>query len=93
MDSYKGTGVSPGIGCGKFHFVKNEIDLSIPSKITFKESQQKLDLKYFNLIEKLKKDGRNSEAEVLEAYRLLINDQLQKIFNRLLKYLDVITII
>ena len=74
MDSYKGTGVSPGIGCGKFHFVKNEIDLSIASKITFKESQQKLDLKYFNLIEKLKKDGRNSEAEVLEAYRLLIND-------------------
>jgi hypothetical protein len=50
MDSYKGTGVSPGIGCGKFHFVKNEIDLSIPSKITFKESQQKLDLKYSTLL-------------------------------------------
>ena len=74
MDSFKGTGVSPGIGLGKFHFVNNEIDLSIPSKISFKESQQQLDLKYSNLIEKLKKDNRNSEAEVLDAYRLLIND-------------------
>ena len=74
MDSFKGTGVSPGIGLGKFHFVNNEIDLSIPSKISFKESQQQLDLKYLNLIEKLKKDNRNSEAEVLDAYRLLIND-------------------
>ena len=59
---------------GKFHFVNNEIDLSIPSKISFKASQQQLDLKYSNLIEKLKKDNRNSEAEVLDAYRLLIND-------------------
>ena len=74
MDSFKGTGVSPGIGLGKFHFVNNEIDLSIPSKISFKASQQQLDLKYSNLIEKLKKDNRNSEAEVLDAYRLLIND-------------------
>ena len=74
MDSFKGTGVSPGIGLGKFHFVNNEIDLSIPSKLSFKASQQQLDLKYSNLIEKLNKDNRNSEAEVLDAYRLLIND-------------------
>ena len=74
MDSFKGTGVSPGIGYGKFHFVNNEIDLSIPSKISFKASQQQLDLKYSKLIEKLNKDNRNSEAEVLDAYRLLIND-------------------
>ena len=46
MDSFKGAGVSPGIGYGKFHFVNNEIDLSIPSKISFKASQQQLDLKY-----------------------------------------------
>ncbi len=74
MDSFKGAGVSPGIGYGKFHFVNNEIDLSIPSKISFKASQQQLDLKYSKLIEKLNKDNRNSEAEVLDAYRLLIND-------------------
>ena len=83
MDSFKGTGVSTGIGLGKFHFVNNEIDLSIPSKISFKASQQQLDLKYSNLIEKLKKRFRVPkfiECNVLEIQKLqnLIKDIISK---------------
>ena len=46
MDTYKGSGVSPGIGLGKFYVINNEIDFSIPKKLSFKESQSKLDMRY-----------------------------------------------
>ena len=53
MDTYKGSGVSPGIGLGKFYVINNEIDFSIPKKLSFKESQSKLDMRYEQLISKL----------------------------------------
>ena len=74
MDTYKGSGVSPGIGLGKFYVIKNDIDFSIPKKFSFEESQKKLDERYENSINGLKNDNREDEAEVLSAYRLLLND-------------------
>ena len=55
MDTYKGSGVSPGIGLGKFYVINNEIDFSIPKKLSFKESQKKLDKRYKQLISELEK--------------------------------------
>ena len=49
MDTYKGSGVSPGIGLGKFYVINNDIDFSIPKKLSFKESQSKLDMRYEQL--------------------------------------------
>ena len=74
MDTYKGSGVSPGIGLGKFYVINNEIDFSIPKKLSFKESQSKLDMRYEQLISELEKENREDESKVLDAYRLLIND-------------------
>ena len=74
MDTYKGSGVSPGIGLGKFYVINNEIDFSIPKKLSFKESQKKLDKRYEQLISELEKENRQDESKVLDAYRLLIND-------------------
>ena len=53
MDTYKGSGVSPGIGLGKFYVINNDIDFSIPKKLSFKESQSKLDIRYEQLISEL----------------------------------------
>ena len=74
MDTYKGSGVSPGIGLGKFYVINNEIDFSIPKKLSFKESQSKLDMRYQKLISELEKENRDDESNVLDAYRLIIND-------------------
>ena len=74
MDTYKGSGVSPGIGLGVFYVINNEIDFSIPKKLSFKESQKKLDKRYKQLISELEKENRQDESEVLEAYRLIVND-------------------
>ena len=74
MDTYKGSGVSPGIGLGKFYVINNEIDFSIPKKLSFKESQKKLDKRYKQLISELEKENRQDESEVLDAYRLIVND-------------------
>ena len=74
MDIYKGSGVSPGIGLGKFYVINNEIDFSIPKKLSFKESKKKLDKRYKQLISELEKENRQDESEVLDAYRLIVND-------------------
>ena len=74
MDTYKGSGVSPGIGLGKFYVINNDIDFSIPKKLSFKESQSKLDMRYQKLISELEKENRDDESNVLDAYRLIIND-------------------
>ena len=37
MDTYKGSGVSPGIGLGKFYVINNEIDFSIPRSWVLKK--------------------------------------------------------
>ena len=72
MDTYKGSGVSPGIGLGKFYVINNDIDFSIPKKLSFKESQSKLDMRYEQLISELEKENRKNESKVLDAYRVLV---------------------
>jgi len=74
MKSVKGNGVSIGSCIGNAFVYQNKIDLDSESKIVFEEAVQKLTSKFQLQIEDFNNNNRNEEAEVLDAYILILQD-------------------
>ena len=74
MRILQGTGVSPGVNSGKPLNIERALDFSIPAKISLDEGIEDLTAKYKGIIEKYNSSSREIEAEVLEAYILILND-------------------
>ena len=74
MRVLQGTGVSPGVNVGKPINIERELDFSIEAVISLDEGVKELTAKYKSIIEKYNSSSREIEAEVLEAYILILND-------------------
>mgnify|MGYP000144208982 FL=1 len=74
MKSVNGNGVSIGSCIGNAFVYQNKIDLDSESKIVFEEAVQKLTSKFQLQIEDFNNNNRNEEAEVLDAYILILQD-------------------
>ena len=84
MKSFKGTGASPGLAIGRAYFISNEVDFSIKPTKGLVDSIKLLNDRYDSLIEELKNNNRNLEAEIFHFYKTILNDpevenQLDKI--------------
>ena len=74
MRVLQGTGVSPGVNVGKPINIERKLDFSIAATISLDEGIKELTAKYKSIIEKYNSSSREIEAEVLEAYILILND-------------------
>ena len=74
MRVLQGTGVSPGVNTGKPINIERTLDFSIAATISLDEGIKELTAKYKSIIEKYNSSSREIEAEVLEAYILILND-------------------
>ena len=74
MKSVRGNGVSIGSCIGNAFVYKNKVDLNAESKIVFEEAVQKLTSKFQLQIKDFKNNNRNEEAEILDAYILILQD-------------------
>jgi phosphotransferase system enzyme I (PtsI) len=74
MRVLQGTGVSPGVNVGKPINIERSLDFSISATISLDEGIKELTAKYKSIIEKYNSSSREIEAEVLEAYILILND-------------------
>ena len=74
MRVLQGTGVSPGVNVGKPINIERTLDFSIASTISLDEGIKELTAKYKSTIENYNSSSREIEAEVLEAYILILND-------------------
>jgi len=74
MRVLQGNGVSPGVNAGKPINIERTLDFSIAATISLNEGIKELTAKYKNIIEKYNSSSRELEAEVLEAYILILND-------------------
>ena len=74
MRVLQGTGVSPGVNTGKPVNIERALDFSIPAKISLDEGIEELTSRYKDIVEKYNSSSREIEAEVIEAYILILND-------------------
>ena len=74
MRVLKGTGVSPGVNTGKPVNIERSLDFSVPAKISLDEGIEELTSRYQSIVEKYNSSSREIEAEVIEAYILILND-------------------
>tara|TARA_B100001057_G_scaffold142079_1_gene141797 strand:+ start:304 stop:1923 length:1620 start_codon:yes stop_codon:yes gene_type:complete len=74
MRVLQGTGVSPGVNIGKPVNIERSLDFSIPAKISLDQGVKELTSKYQGIVEKYNTSSREVEAEVIEAYILILND-------------------
>lgn len=74
MKSVRGNGVSIGSCIGNAFVYQNKVDLNAESKIVFEEAVQKLTSKFQLQIIDFKNNNRNEEAEILDAYILILQD-------------------
>jgi len=74
MKSVNGNGVSIGSCIGNAFVYQNKVDLNAESKIVFEEAVQKLTSKFQLQIKDFKNNNRNEEAEILDAYILILQD-------------------
>jgi phosphotransferase system enzyme I (PtsI) len=74
MKTYKGKNASPGWSFSKAQFLRNEINFDLPVKFDFQMGLEKQNTKYDLLLHKLQSDNRDTEAEIIDAYKLILND-------------------
>ena len=74
MKSVRGNGVSIGSCIGNAFVYQNKVDLNAESKIVFEEAVQKLTSKFQLQIKDFKNNNRKEEAEILDAYILILQD-------------------
>ncbi|MDB4814395.1 phosphoenolpyruvate--protein phosphotransferase [Acidimicrobiia bacterium] len=74
MKTYKGKNASPGWSFSKAQFLRNEINFDLPVKFDFQMGLEKQNTKYDLLLHKLESDNRDTEAEIIDAYKLILND-------------------
>ena len=74
MKTVKGNGVSIGTAIGSAFIYENEIDLNIEAELTFEEAVKTLTEKFNLQIKDFKENERKDEADVLDAYILIMQD-------------------
>ena len=74
MRVLQGKGVSPGVNIGKPVNIERSLDFSIPAKISLDQGIKELTSRYQSIVEKYNTSSREVEAEVIEAYILILND-------------------
>ena len=74
MKSVNGNGVSIGSSIGKAYVYINNVDLDTNGKIIFQEAVTKLISKFESKIKTFKDNDRIEEADVLDAYTLILQD-------------------
>ena len=74
MKSVNGNGVSIGSSIGKAYVYINNVDLDTNGKIIFQEAVTKLISKFESQIKTFKDNDRIEEADVLDAYTLILQD-------------------
>ena len=74
MKTVKGNGVSIGTAIGAAFIYENEVDLSIEAELTFEEAVKILTEKFNLQIKDFKENDRKDEADVLDAYILIMQD-------------------
>lgn len=74
MKTYKGKNASPGWSFSKAQFLRNEINFDLPVKFDFQMGLETQNTKYDLLLHKLQSDNRDTEAEIIDAYKLILND-------------------
>ena len=74
MKTVKGNGVSIGTAIGTAFIYENEIDLNIEAQLTFEEAVKTLTEKFNLQIKDFKENERKDEADVLDAYILIMQD-------------------
>ena len=74
MTSVKGLGASIGIAIGISYIYENEINFERPTSISFDLAKSNLIKRFKTQIESFKSKDRTDEAEVLDAYILILED-------------------
>ena len=74
MTSVKGLGASIGIAIGSSYIYENEINFESPTSISFEVAKSNLIKRFKKQIESFKSKDRIDEAEVLDAYILILED-------------------
>jgi len=74
MKTVKGNGVSIGTAIGAAFIYENEIDLNIEAQLTFEDAVKTLTEKFNLQIKDFKENERKDEADVLDAYILIMQD-------------------
>ena len=74
MKTYKGKNASPGWSFSKAQFLRNEINFDLPVKFDFQIGLEVQNAKYDLLLHKLQSDNRDTEVEIIDAYKLILND-------------------
>ena len=74
MTSVKGLGASLGIAIGSSYIYENEINFESPTSISFEVAKSNLIKRFKKQIESFKSKDRIDEAEVLDAYILILED-------------------
>jgi len=74
MKTVNGNGVSIGSSVGIAYVYLNDIDLETEGTIVFQEAVEKLISKFELQIQNFKDNGRAEEADVLDAYILVLKD-------------------
>tara|TARA_B100001093_G_scaffold135818_1_gene128335 strand:+ start:1075 stop:2706 length:1632 start_codon:yes stop_codon:yes gene_type:complete len=74
MTSVKGLGASMGIALGSTYIYENEINFGNPISVSFKEAKSNLIERFNTQIKSFKSKDRIDEAEVLDAYVLILED-------------------
>ena len=74
MTNVKGLGASLGIAIGLSFVYKNEIDFDKEAKFSHTEASKKLIDKFTSQINDFRSKERNDEADILDAYILILED-------------------
>jgi len=74
MTSVKGLGASLGIAIGNAYIYENEVNFEKPACISYEEAKSNLVKRFKTQIESFKSKDRIDEAEVLDAYILILED-------------------
>ena len=74
MTSVKGLGASIGIAIGSSYIYENEINFESPTSISFEVAKSNFIKRFKKQIESFKSKDRIDEAEVLDAYILILED-------------------
>ena len=74
MTSVKGLGASMGIALGSTYIYENEINFGNPTSVSYEEAKSNLIERFNTQIKSFKSKDRIDEAEVLDAYVLILED-------------------
>ena len=74
MTSVKGLGASLGVAIGSSFVYENEIDFDKEAILTYVEASKQLIEKFNSQILDFRSNGRNDEADILDAYILILQD-------------------